>query len=71
MENIKRYFGADANEKPLPWIFYRMIEAEPFNGAKEITYDKVEKWLSPARSLMVWEKDTLQDILSFMTRKEY
>ena len=28
MENTKRYYGADGNDKVLPWIFYRMIEAE-------------------------------------------
>ena len=41
MENIKRYYGADGNDKVLPWIFYRMIESEQFNGAKEITYIEV------------------------------
>ena len=38
MENVKKYYGADASDKVLPWIFYRMIEAEPFNGAKNIKY---------------------------------
>ena len=28
MENIKRYYGANASDKVLPWIFYRMIESE-------------------------------------------
>lgn len=32
MENIKRYYGADGNDKVLPWILYRLIEAEPFNS---------------------------------------
>ena len=35
MENIKKYYGADANEKVLPWIFYRMIESEQLNGSPE------------------------------------
>ena len=41
MENIKKYYGADASDKVLPWIFYRIIEAECSNGAKEIEYLKV------------------------------
>lgn len=40
MENIKKYYGADASDEVLPWIFYRMIESEPFNGAKGITYER-------------------------------
>ena len=42
MENIKRYYGADAGDKVLPWIFYRMIEAEAFNGSMDIEYVKPE-----------------------------
>jgi hypothetical protein len=42
MENIKRYYGADASDKVLPWIFYRMIEAEQFNGSLDIEYVKPE-----------------------------
>lgn len=41
MENIKRYYGADGNDKVLHWIFYRMIEVEAFNGAKNIEYEEV------------------------------
>lgn len=41
MENVKRYYGADANDKVLPWIFYRIIESEQLNGASEITYVEV------------------------------
>ena len=41
MENIKKYYGADASDEVLPWIFYRMIESEQFNGADEITYSEV------------------------------
>ena len=33
LENVKKYFGADGSDKVLPWIFYRMIESEPFNGS--------------------------------------
>ena len=32
MENIKRYYGANASDKVLPWIFYRMIESEHSYG---------------------------------------
>ena len=32
MENVKKYYGADGNDKVLPWIFYRMIESEHSNG---------------------------------------
>ena len=35
MENVKKYYGADASEKVLPWIFYRMLESEPFNCSPE------------------------------------
>ena len=28
MENTKRYYGANASDEVLPWIFYRMIESE-------------------------------------------
>ena len=38
MENIKKYYGADGSDKVLPWIFYRMIESEPFNGSPEAEY---------------------------------
>ena len=36
MENTKRYYGADASDKVLPWIFYRMIESERSKGIDEI-----------------------------------
>ena len=36
MENIKRYYGADASDEVLPWIFYRMIESEHSKGINEI-----------------------------------
>lgn len=36
MENIKRYYGADASDEVLPWIFYRMIESEHSKGIDEI-----------------------------------
>jgi len=39
-ENMTKYYGADANDKVLPWIFYRVMEAEQFVGASEITFDK-------------------------------
>ena len=38
MENVKKYFGADGNDKVLPWIFYRMLESEPFNGSLEVEH---------------------------------
>lgn len=41
MENMTRYYGADASDEVLPWIFYRVMEAAYFNGANEITYDGV------------------------------
>ena len=40
MENVKKYFGADARDKVLPWIFYRMIESELFNGSPETEHVK-------------------------------
>lgn len=36
MENIKRYYGANASDEILPWIFYRMIESEHSYHADEI-----------------------------------
>ena len=36
MENIKKYYGADASDEVLPWIFYRMIESEHSKGIDEI-----------------------------------
>ena len=36
MENTKRYYGADGNDKVLPWIFYRMIESEQFRGIDDL-----------------------------------
>lgn len=38
MENMTKYYGADASDKVLLWIFYRMMEAEHFNGVNEIKY---------------------------------
>ena len=32
MENIKKYYGANASDEVLPWIFYRMIESEHSKG---------------------------------------
>ena len=36
MENVKKYYGADASDEVLPWIFYRMIESEHSKGIDEI-----------------------------------
>jgi hypothetical protein len=41
MENIKKYYGADASDKVLPWIFYRIVEAEHSNPDNEIKFIKV------------------------------
>ena len=38
MENVKRYYGADGIDEVLPWLFYRMVEAVPFNSVKNIEY---------------------------------
>ena len=38
MVNVKKYYGADSNDEVLPWAFYKMIEAVPFNSAKNIEY---------------------------------
>lgn len=39
MENVKRYYGADGNDKVLPWIFYRTIEAEHCYPEIEIVFE--------------------------------
>ena len=39
MENVKKYYGADADDKVLPWIFYRMIEAEHSYPDMEIVFE--------------------------------
>lgn len=40
MENVKRYYGADGNDKVLPWVFYRMVEAEHLKTQVMLTIAK-------------------------------